>query len=76
MLGALSGVLAREGRIVMVMGDAILGRKRVKVPEQLERLAPRHGLLLAGVASQPRDDWRGREPREEHIVLLHQARTA
>lgn len=75
MLGALAGVLAEEGRIVLVMGDAILGQKRVAVPGQLERLAPPRGLVLAGVASQPRDDWRGREPREEHIVLLRKDRT-
>lgn len=70
MLRAMRAVLSPTGRIVLVTGDATMARQRVKADEQLERLAPRHGLEVAGVASQPREDRRGRGPREEHIVLL------
>ena len=72
MLRAMRTVLSRRGEIVLVMGDAMLGRQKVTVPDQLARLAPRHGLEVAGIASQARTDWRGRGKREEHIVRLRQ----
>lgn len=70
MLEAMVAVLRPEGAIVLVMGDAQLGRDRVRVPEQLARLAPHRGLSVEAVASQARKDWHGGRPREEHLVVL------
>ncbi|HJL18430.1 MAG TPA: DNA methyltransferase [Sandaracinaceae bacterium LLY-WYZ-13_1] len=70
MLGAMRAVLRDDGLVVLVMGDAQIGRRRVPVPAQLERLGPGHGLAVAAIASQRRRDWKGRHPREEHLVAL------
>jgi len=70
MLGAMVSVLRPSGRIALVMGDAEVGGQRVRVPAQLARLAPRHGLGVEASASQARRDWRGKRPREEHLIVL------
>ncbi|MFW5875266.1 MAG: DNA methyltransferase [Myxococcota bacterium] len=69
-LRALGSVLADGGRMVLVMGDAQLGRRRVAADRQLTRLAPEAGLRVRAVASQARPDFTGGPAREEHIVLL------
>lgn len=73
MLAAMRAVLRDDGLAVLVMGDAELGGRRVAAPAQLARLAPRHGLALAATASQPRRDFRGGRPREEHLIALRPA---
>ncbi|MGE0784588.1 MAG: hypothetical protein AB7S26_02795 [Sandaracinaceae bacterium] len=70
MLEEMERVLSESGRIALVMGDAKLGRDVVRADEQLERLAPQHGLGVDAIASQPRTDWQGGEDRAEHIILL------
>jgi hypothetical protein len=69
-LRSVAGVLAPQGRVVMLLGDAQLGSERVPADRQLERLAPKAGLRLRASASQPRPDWTGGSPREEHLILL------
>lgn len=70
MLRAMLDVLRPEGRIVLVIGDAQLGRDRVEVPAQLMRLGPQLGLRIEAIASQQRRDHKGGRPREEHLVVL------
>jgi hypothetical protein len=69
-LRALAPMLAPEGLMALVIGDAQVDRKRVAADRQLERLAPRAGLRVRAVASQKRPDFTGGEPREEHIIVL------
>lgn len=70
MLDAIAQVLAPGGVAVVLVGDGQLGRERVAADGQLEQLAPRAGLRVCAVASQPRADWRGGPPRKEHLVAL------
>ncbi|MFK7985129.1 MAG: hypothetical protein AB8I08_03785 [Sandaracinaceae bacterium] len=74
MLASMADVLDREGRIVLVMGDGEVARRRVELMPQLGRLAPRAGLDLIASASQPRRNWGGSGDREEHLVVLARSR--
>lgn len=69
LLRACAKVLAPDGAIVWVMGDAIVAGEPVPVPAQLARLAPAAKLEVVGVASQPRH-----AGREEHVVRLRASR--
>jgi 16S rRNA G966 N2-methylase RsmD len=60
----------RRGRIVLLMGDAELGRRRVDAAEQLVRLSPRANLRLRASVAQRRSDPRGARARLEHLVML------
>ena len=63
--------LTRPGsRIVLLVGDAQIGRVRVRAEAQLEALAPRARLVFVASASQRRPDFTGRRGREEHLVML------
>ncbi|MEC7520417.1 MAG: hypothetical protein VYE22_11155 [Myxococcota bacterium] len=70
MLEAMRAVLRPHGQIVLLMGDAQLGRERVPAPPQIAYLSQRHGLAVHAVASQRRPDWTGERPREEHLIWL------
>jgi hypothetical protein len=69
-LEAIACVLEQDGRCVLLVGDAQIGRKRVAADEQIERLGAEVGLDLAAVASQRRRDHSGHLPRHEHLVAL------
>lgn len=70
MLAAIARVLRPGGHVVLVAGDAQIGRTRVEAPAQLVRLGRRHGLSPTAIASQARADRTGGPTREEHIALL------
>ncbi len=69
-LRSVAAVVAPQAPILLLVGDAQLGRMRVDAAEQLARLAARAGLDVRASASQPRPDWRGGPPRREHLVWL------
>jgi hypothetical protein len=69
-LRALAAMLTPKGYMALVMGDGQVGRRRVPADAQLQRLAPRAGLRLLAVASQPRPDFTGGPPRKEHVLVL------
>jgi hypothetical protein len=69
-LRALTPMLAPQGRIALVLGDAQVGGRRIPADAQLKRLAPRAGLRVRAVASQGRPDFTGGPARQEHIVVL------
>jgi hypothetical protein len=70
-LGAMAAVRARkDGPIVLLVGDAQIGTKRIEADAQLARLAPKSRLELVASASQQRPDFLGGKPRREHLVLL------
>jgi len=69
-LGSMARVVRRGGLIVMLVGDGEVGGRRIDAALHLAELAPRAGLEVLATASQPRPDWRGREPRSEHLVAL------
>jgi hypothetical protein len=70
MLGSIAGVLAPQGRVLLWVGDAEVGDRRIDARAQLRRLAPAAGLQATAWASQPRRDHRGGRARAESLVLL------
>lgn len=71
MLRAMRDVIAPEGIVVLLMGDARFGRIDRPLIPQLVQSTPRAHLELVASASQPRPDWsKGRGVREEHLVML------
>jgi len=72
-LRAIREVLREEGCVVLLMGDAELGGRRVDAHQQLARLAKHAGLRAVAGAAQLRPDFRGGQPRREHLVMLAHA---
>jgi hypothetical protein len=70
MLASVATLLRTDGVAVLLTGDGEVAGLRIAADAQLERLGPEHGLRLLAVASQARPDWRGAEPRREHLVAL------
>ncbi|MEM9067184.1 MAG: hypothetical protein AAGE52_01720 [Myxococcota bacterium] len=70
MLRAMEAVLAKDGRIVLLVGDGQIGSRRVDAIGQLRRLAPRARLEARAAASQLRPDFTGGKKRREHLILL------
>ncbi len=69
-LRSICGVLSPRGRVVLLVGDAEVGGRRIAADRQLEVLAGRAGLEVVASASQRRPDWEGGAPRREHLVAL------
>ncbi|MCA9602825.1 MAG: DNA methyltransferase [Polyangiales bacterium] len=69
-LDAIVQVLDENGRVVLILGDAEVGGRRIPAVPHLRELGPRHGLSLRAAASQARPDWRGGRARNESIVLF------
>jgi len=72
-LRAMRDVLGDEGCIVLLIGDAELGGKRVDAHQQLARLAKHAGLRAVAGAAQQRPDFRGGAERREHLLMLARA---
>lgn len=70
MLRSIAGVLSPRARVVLLVGDAEVGGRRIAADRQLEVLADRAGLEVVASASQRRPDWEGGAPRREHLVAL------
>lgn len=71
LLGSMAAVRAHgDAPIILLMGDGEVGQRRVPADRQFARLAPRAKLRLVASASQERPDFRGGEPRREHLLLL------
>jgi SAM-dependent methyltransferase len=75
LLRSIAGVLSPRARVVLLVGDAEVGGRRLAADRQLESLAGRAGLTVVASASQRRPDWEGGAPRREHLVALEPQRT-
>ncbi len=69
-LVALRQLMRPDAAMILLIGDADIGRDRVPADHQLEQLAGAAELEVVAVASQMRPDWRGGPPRREHLVAL------
>ena len=69
-LRSMRQVLTRDGWMVLLMGDGQHGDERVPADQLIEQLAEDAGLSPVAVASQGRPDFRGGEPRREHLMVL------
>ncbi len=70
MLTSIRRVVKDDGLVILVVGDAELGRQRISPIDQLDALAPRAGLKLIAGASEEKLDFRGGPSREEHVLAL------
>ncbi|MDD9940033.1 MAG: hypothetical protein OXU20_03125 [Myxococcales bacterium] len=69
-LAAMARVTAREGWILLWLGDAHVGGQRLDASRQVQALAPMAGLRFRASASQPRPDFQGGRARREHLIAL------
>ncbi|HJL04154.1 MAG TPA: DNA methyltransferase [Polyangiaceae bacterium LLY-WYZ-15_(1-7)] len=74
MLKSLRQATTPEAWIVLLVGDAQLGKRRIDAAGQLVSLAPGAGLEVAASASQERPDFTGGPTRREHLVALRRSR--
>jgi hypothetical protein len=71
LLAAMAAVRrTKRAPIILLVGDAQIGRRRIDAAKQMRRIAPRAELELIAAASQERPDFRGGPARREHLVLL------
>jgi SAM-dependent methyltransferase len=70
LLRSIAGVLSPRARVVLLVGDAEVGGRRIAADRQLEVLADRAGLEVVASASQRRPDWKGGGHRREHLVAM------
>jgi hypothetical protein len=59
-----------EARVVLVIGDAQIGPRRLDAHEHVVSLAPRVGLAPVAAASEGRPDHLGGPDRREHVIVL------
>ncbi|MFW5920661.1 MAG: hypothetical protein ACOCUS_02385, partial [Polyangiales bacterium] len=69
-LDALAAARSEGALVVLLLGDAQLGKARIEADAHLRRLTEDHALSVAAVASQRRPDWTGHHPRDEHLIAL------
>jgi SAM-dependent methyltransferase len=69
-LRSIRQTLARDGWLVMLMGDGQHGEERVPADQLVEQLAEEAGLEPVAIASQRRADHYGGAPRYEHLMAL------
>jgi hypothetical protein len=69
-LRAMREVSSEETHVILWIGDAEIGGRRIPADEQVAELAPHAALELRASASQPRQDPRGGPDRMEHVLLL------
>jgi DNA modification methylase len=69
MLDAFARVLTGDGRVVLMMGDALIGDELVPAERQVAELARDVGLVPVAHASESRPPFRGMR-REEHLIYL------
>lgn len=74
MLTAFAEALSAEGRVVLMLGDALVGGEIIPAEEQVARLAPRAGLVpIAHVSEARRGAPASRRRPEEHLIYLERA---
>ena len=82
-LGAVSRVLAADGRAFVILGDSAVRREALRADALMEQLAPAQGLVVEAIASQSRPHFHGatsaaftRAPRREHLFSLRRSDAA
>jgi hypothetical protein len=63
-------VLVKDGWLFLLMGDGQHGDERVPADALIGELADETGFVPLAAASQPRRDFQGGGPREEHLMAL------
>jgi hypothetical protein len=80
-LGAMARALHRDGTIVLVVADSVIGRQALYADEEVRQLAPAAHLEMYAMGSQRRPHFHGpsarsfdRRPRREHAMMLRRGR--
>jgi SAM-dependent methyltransferase len=75
-LAACARVLRRDGRLVLVLADTVIGRRAVYADDLVREIAPAAGLVPSVIGSQLRPHFHGptarafdRRPRREHAIV-------
>jgi SAM-dependent methyltransferase len=75
-MAAMSRVLSPAGRLVLVLGDSVIGRRPIFADKLVRELAPASGLVVTAVGSQVRPHFHAasgrafdRTPRREHVFV-------
>lgn len=68
-LGAIRRVVAREGHVVLIVGDAWVDGQHIPAVDHLDAMGRDVGLGVVAAASEPRVGLTGRV-REEHLVWM------
>jgi DNA modification methylase len=75
-LAACARVLRREGKLVLVIADTVIGRRPLYADDLMREIAPAAGLAVSVVGSQLRPHFHGptarafdRRPRREHAIV-------
>jgi DNA modification methylase len=77
-LSAMARVLSPDGKVILILGDSVIGRRPVYADRLVREIAPHAGLDVTAVGSQARPHFHGpsahafdRSPRREHAILCH-----
>jgi hypothetical protein len=75
-LSACARVVRREGRLVLVVADTVIGRRPLYADDLVREIAPAASLEVSVVGSQLRPHFHGptarafdRRPRREHAIV-------
>ena len=69
-LARFSPALTPAGRMILLIGDGLVGETPIKADEVLPKIAAEIGWAVKAGASQHRRDWSGGPDRREHLLLL------
>jgi hypothetical protein len=75
-MAASARALRREGKLVLIIADTVIGRRALYADDLVREIAPRAGLEVSVVGSQLRPHFHGptarafdRRPRREHAIV-------
>jgi hypothetical protein len=69
-LQRLAPALTPSGRMLLLIGDGVVGEMPLKADEMVASIAASMGWAVTAGASQHRRDWSGGPDRREHLLLL------
>ena len=69
-LARFSPAMSPAGRMILLIGDGVVGETPVKADEMVPKIAAEIGWTVKAGASQHRRDWSGGPDRREHLLLL------
>ena len=69
-LARMAAAMSPAGKMILLIGDGLIGETPVKADELVPELAKSFGWAVAAGAFQHRRDWSGGPDRREHLLLL------
>jgi hypothetical protein len=69
-LARMAAAMSSSGKMILLIGDGLIGETPVKADELVPALAKDFGWAVGAGAFQHRRDWSGGPDRREHLLLL------